>query len=201
MNDPLREKLRQHFLSGNNPDQWEKAWVEKITLWDRGFPNPALVDLLSTRRDLLGDSLIQSDGQTRRKKALVPGCGKGYDVMLFASFGYDAVGLDGSQTAIEKAKELALEETDKYPLQPGIESRGDVTFVVGDFFKNDWVKGSSESDSKFDVIYDYTVRFSNCGSSKANLTLVSLCFTARDQIKVGTPNVQPSQQFWTFDLP
>jgi SAM-dependent methyltransferase len=159
MNDTVRDQLRDHFLAENTPRRWDEAWNQKLTPWDKGLPNPALVDLLSTRRDLLGEPIAHdANGQMRRKRALVPGCGKGYDVLLLASFGYDAVGLDGSLAAIEGCKKLAVEEADKYPLQNGAESRGDIQFVLGDFFAKDWestLQFGGENLS-FDLIYDYT---------------------------------------------
>jgi SAM-dependent methyltransferase len=162
MTDAVRDQLRQHFLSGNTPDRWDDAWTQSLTPWDRGASNPALVDLLNTRHDLLGDPFTQgADGQRQRKKALVPGCGRGYDVLLLASFGYDAVGIDGSETAIEACKKLANEEADKYPLHNSTESRGNITFLVGDFFETNWQSSLHPQGGivSFDLIYDYTVCF------------------------------------------
>lgn len=158
MDNPDRERLRQHFSASNEPKKWDELWKNDFTPWDRGLPNPALLDLLQTRKDLVkpvtGDS-----AQKNRKLAFVPGCGKGYDVLLFASFGYDAVGLDASSTAIDACRKLAKEEGDTYPLQEGVKSRGNITFVAGDFFGDDWEKEifAGRAGSGFDLIYDYTV--------------------------------------------
>jgi len=157
--DDDREKLRTHFLAENSAERWDNLWKNGFLPWDRGLSNPALVDLLSSRHDLIGSSVTKdSNGQTKRKRALVPGCGRGYDVLLLASFGYDAVGLDGSETAIDECKKLAQEEGDKYPLQSGAETRGSITFLTGDFFKNDWetIEQQGELKEPYDLIYDYT---------------------------------------------
>ena len=53
------------------------------------------------RADTIGGPIAQ-DGQ--RRKALVPGCGRGVDVLLLASFGYDAYGLECSATAVDACK-------------------------------------------------------------------------------------------------
>jgi hypothetical protein len=159
MADPIREKLREHFSAGITPSKWEDAWNNGFVPWDRGKPNPALIDLLSGRQDLLGESTYQHpDGTVGRKKALVPGCGRGYDVLLLGSFGYDSYGLDASTTAIEAAKRVAAEEAENYPLQAKVDSRGNIHFIAGDFYENDWEKEllSGEKGS-FDLIYDYTV--------------------------------------------
>jgi len=157
-----REKLRQHFLEENSTDRWDGLWKKNFMPWDRGLSNPALVDLLKSRDDLLGGFTTKdAHGNSKRKRALVPGCGRGYDVLLLASFGYDAVGLDGSETAIEACKQLVIKEGDKYPLQNGAKTRGTMSFVTGDFFKNDWETEvqQGEESKLYDVIYDYTVGY------------------------------------------
>ncbi|QDS71118.1 hypothetical protein FKW77_009658 [Venturia effusa] len=124
-NNPDRERLRQHFQTGNTPSRWDELWSRGTFLpWDRGTPNPALIDVLSkehgfTQQDsnqtnqppFLGPPVTEQNGKKRRKKALVPGCGKGYDVFLFAAFGYDAYGVEGSANAI-KACEGFREEAE-----------------------------------------------------------------------------------------
>jgi methyl halide transferase len=155
-----RERLRQHFLSENTPDKWEELWGAKFSPWDRGVHNPALFDILTLHQGLFGESFSEaSDGRKVRKRALVPGCGRGYDVMLLASFGYDAVGVDGSETAIKAAKKLRQDALDKYPLQTGVQERGNMTFICDDFFSKSWESeaGCNVENAQFDIIYDYTV--------------------------------------------
>ena len=96
-----RAKLMSHFAddSAAKPDRWSALWDKGDFLpWDRGQPNPALIDVLADRQDLIGDRMKEdASGDKRRKKALVPGCGRGYDVLLLASFGYDAYGFEVSE--------------------------------------------------------------------------------------------------------
>jgi hypothetical protein len=78
---------------------------------------------------------------------------------MLAQFGFDAYGLDGSETAIEQANKLVQSTFEKLSAEGDEGSKGRVTFVVGDFFRSDWktTVGLAEEDT-FDVIYDYTVR-------------------------------------------
>ena len=92
--DP-REKLRQYFLTLKDDEQtkgWDDMWQQEITPWDRHQPNPALLDALSSKKKI-SESPLRGDKRNVRKKALVPGCGRGYDVLLFASYGFDGQSL------------------------------------------------------------------------------------------------------------
>ncbi|CAG8979066.1 hypothetical protein HYALB_00000195 [Hymenoscyphus albidus] len=147
-----REKLSAHFQgdSSLHNQKWDALWKEGFLPWDKGFPSPALVDLLADRKDLFG-----SVTEGKKRKALVPGCGKGYDVLLFSAYGYDAYGLDVSETALEAAKETErrMEGDETYEIK-GVE-KGSVNWIVGDFFTNDFWK-DVEGEGTFDLIYDYT---------------------------------------------
>jgi SAM-dependent methyltransferase len=118
-----------------------------------GIPNPALTDTLDTKITILG-SFLKSDGS--RKRALVPGCGKGYDVYLFAAYGYDAYGLEVGH-AVEAARVFASEAETKeeYRCRDAKAGKGKVEFVQGDFYAKEWEQGIGEGG--FDIIYDYTV--------------------------------------------
>lgn len=75
-----REKLRQHFENvapGEQTGKWDGAWKQGITPWDRQAPNPAFDDALSQQTAILG-SPIKDPATGERKRALVPGCGRGY---------------------------------------------------------------------------------------------------------------------------
>ena len=176
-----RALLLEHFKSDpNSPKRWDDLWKEGVVPWDRAKPNPALVDILKSRKDLIGEPFVTTgSGARHRKKAFVPGCGRGYDVLLLASFGYDAVGLDGSETAITECKKLEATEGDKYPLQEGLDEKGSVEFLLGDFFKDDWAAGYNvlAEENGFDLIYDYTVdnSVSLCISHTPLISLFSSC--------------------------
>ncbi|KKA21609.1 hypothetical protein T310_4396 [Rasamsonia emersonii CBS 393.64] len=161
--DNNRSFLQEHmsrYPGDKYVEGWATLWKNKgdePLPWDRGCPNPALEDTLVQKRAFIGGPLLEQDGQTRRKRALVPGCGSGYDVFLLASFGYDAYGLDLSHEAIEFCKqEEARNAADKYPVRDPAVGRGKVTFVQGDFFKDDWLEKLGLQRNSFDLIYDYT---------------------------------------------
>ncbi|PLB48524.1 thiol methyltransferase [Aspergillus steynii IBT 23096] len=138
-------------------DGWSQLWdSDDSDLWDRSKPSPALIDLVEERRDLFHP--VTGDG--RRKRALVPGCGKGYDVVMLALHGFDVYGLDVSATGVSTAQDYARGElANPQSYNFGSESsateaktkKGEVTILQGDFFKSDWDRGM-----RFDLIYDYT---------------------------------------------
>lgn len=88
---------------------------------------------------------------------MVPGCGKGYDVLLLSAFGYDAYGLEISSNALEAARRTEKEMDGKgdYEMREGVE-KGRVTWLAGDFFADAFLK-DVEGEGAFDLIYDYTV--------------------------------------------
>lgn len=155
-----RARLMSHFAGdgSKHPKKWSDLWDKGDFLpWDRGIPNPALADTLTDRRDLLESCFTNdSTGRRRRKRALVPGCGKGYDVLLLASFGYDAFGLEVSESAVKRCYEEQRDHGHEYPVKDEDAGAGTATFVVGDFFATDWMKAIA-GDGKVDLIYDYTV--------------------------------------------
>jgi methyl halide transferase len=145
-------------------DKWDTLWHNENTPWDRGLPSPALVELLK-------DKHFPLVPEGKKGKALVPGCGRGYDVVLFAGLTGDeqniekAVGLDVSEKAVEEARE-------RHANAPGHSE-----FVTGDFFSDseDWIK-----QGPYDVVYDYTV-----SPSTKTANLVSMCLTSINATTVG----------------
>jgi hypothetical protein len=118
----------------------------KKTPWDAGDLQPAL-------RQLFGEhaQVLPSQG-----RALVPGSGSGYDVNFLASKGFEATGLDMSETATGRAEEVRLIVQDPYPAEYRLQrvrgvnvSPGTASFVVGDFFTFD-------HGANFVFGYDYT---------------------------------------------
>lgn len=177
--NPPRSSLRDHMAKFSGEayvEGWAGLWNDKredeTLSWDRGCASVALEDVLTQRKDLLGDVFScfiadnnnNSNNKHRRKRALVPGCGTGYDVLLIASFGYDTYGLDYSQVAVETAKKHAANNVDKYVVKDPSVGRGEVTFVQGDFFKDDWLESLGLGRDSFDLIYDYTVCINSISS-------------------------------------
>lgn len=158
-----RSRLLEHFDndSSKQPDRWSALWNKGDFLpWDRGMPNPALVDVLTYRQDLIGTCFKEEDnGENHRKKALVPGCGRGYDVLLLASFGYDAYGLEVSEKAVELCVLEQMSNGHQYPPHDETTGSGKAIFIQGDFFSDEWAK-DIPGGAKFDLVYDYTVSIS-----------------------------------------
>lgn len=156
-----RARLQGHFqgYSGDKYGEgWENLWAKGDFLpWDKGSPNPALIDTLKERQDIMGNAMIETGGKLRRKRALVPGCGRGVDVLLLKSFGYEAVGLEYSETAVQACRKFEEEHGSGYQTYDANSGEGTARFIVGDFFQDSWLAGIGGAENKFDLIYDYTV--------------------------------------------
>ncbi|KAJ3334157.1 hypothetical protein HDU76_008619 [Blyttiomyces sp. JEL0837] len=116
-----------------NP-RWEKAWQENRTQWDNGKPHGALLSVLKAyEKDLFKSSPT---------RVLVPGCGRGYDVIHFSNVRPDviATGLDIAETGVKAAKEYA----DSVKADPER-----ARFEVQNFFELTSVEG-------YHIIYDIT---------------------------------------------
>ncbi|KAL2802496.1 S-adenosyl-L-methionine-dependent methyltransferase [Aspergillus granulosus] len=163
---PTKGRLISHFENRETPDHgkaWSDLWDSgESDLWDRGLPSPALIDLIEEYDERLFHP-FQSADSGERKRVLVPGCGRGYDVISLSLHGFDAYGLEISSTAVAEARELAAKEmTSPSPNNFGIDSSTDPQnlasgmprFIEGDFFDSTW---SDALGFQFDVIYDYTV--------------------------------------------
>ncbi|KAJ5477935.1 hypothetical protein N7530_003444 [Penicillium desertorum] len=139
-------------------DGWASLWDKGDNLpWDRGFPNPALEDTLVKQRPTIGAPLAtDAQGQSYRRKALVPGCGRGVDVLLLASFGFDAYGLECSAAAIDACKKEENDNASWYRVRDQTVGTGKVTWIQGDFFDDAWLEKIGVPLNGFDIIYDYT---------------------------------------------
>lgn len=153
------------FPDSNYGDGWAKLWDAGDFLpWDRMVPSPALNDTLENHAQVIGSSkMILPDGSTRRKRALVPGCGRGVDVMMLQAYGYDTVGLEYAPKAVEACEAYAkqTENDDFYKARNETVGKGSRIFVQGDFYTDAWLEkaglGHLEKEGVFDLIYDYTV--------------------------------------------
>ncbi|KAH9878063.1 hypothetical protein J1614_003280 [Plenodomus biglobosus] len=189
-----QERMRAIFDSAgpdDHPSRWDTLWeTAEFLPFDRASSSPALIDLLKFRdrpssspvpnptpgvpsQDCpsLGYSClpppIRKDGTRRR--VLVPGCGRGYDVALFAAHGYDAYGLEVSTHAADAARKW-LERPGDGPLEGEYRAAqnegpakgrgwGKTVLLCGDFFSEEWQKdvtGWEEDGGGFDVVLDYT---------------------------------------------
>lgn len=192
-----RDRLRSVFQNvpeSVHASRWDELWKEGSFLpWDKGHANPSLIDLLSSPHsprtspypnpsvgapDVSAQTLafntfphpLKQDGSRRR--VLIPGCGKGYDVALFAAHGYDAYGLEVSPHAAAAANEY-VRDPGEGPLESeylAAAQRSEATHagkmvcLLGDFFSDEWLNeanglGHDEHGFMgFDLIYDNTVR-------------------------------------------
>lgn len=74
----------------SRPDFWNTRFRGGVTPWDAAGVPPQLAVWLQTKNSPL--------------KVLVPGCGSGYEVRLFAARGHDVLAIDFSDAAIEAAR-------------------------------------------------------------------------------------------------
>jgi len=160
-----RERLRTHFLQSPSSEHgklWDDLWQKGDLLpWDKHEAGRALFDALQQRTDILGSAPVTTSG--KRKRALVPGCGRGHDVLMLAGLGYEAYGLEVSEGALKACEENADENYLKmYAGGAGAEEGGSYKFFQGDFFKEGWEKEFSAGEG-FDLVYDYTVGFLEAG--------------------------------------
>jgi SAM-dependent methyltransferase len=66
---------------------WEQRYLDENTPWDRGEVSPALRHWLAT-------------GALQVGRILVPGCGRGYEVVELAQRGFEVVGIDTAPAAV-----------------------------------------------------------------------------------------------------
>lgn len=197
-----QDRLRTHFSSLDTTPAaqgsgWDSLWESSTFLpWDRGYANPALIDLLSNPSSppissdanptpgapskdapVKGIELpkpVSKDG--KRAKVLVPGCGKGYDVALFSAYGYDAFGLEVSAHAAKAAGQYLPNAGDgslesEYASKDSGQGKGRAVCLVGDFFDDSWFKDAGvRGEGGFDVIYDNTVRTCRGNEARKMLT-------------------------------
>lgn len=96
----IEERYRERYKSGNTP-------------WDVGKPDFNLIDVV-TQKPVLGCN------------ALDVGCGTGDNAIWLAQNGFQVVGTDTSEIALEKAEEKASE------------AKVDCDFILVDFLRNDF---------------------------------------------------------------
>ena len=77
----------------SRPDFWDIRYRDGTTPWDAGGVPPRLLAWL--------------EKQDSGMRVLVPGCGSGYEVRLFAERGDDVLGIDFSDAALARLGNLA----------------------------------------------------------------------------------------------
>ncbi|EDQ86113.1 uncharacterized protein MONBRDRAFT_11246 [Monosiga brevicollis MX1] len=118
---------------------WETVWQEGVRplgKFDAGGPCPAL------------EILLAQDDVPRHPeaRALVPGCGRGYDLPVLARHGFHVEGWELSETAAQVARDYINSQEHATPDAP---LTGTMSVARMDFFE-------PTSDQQYDLIYDYT---------------------------------------------
>ena len=116
------------MVSVANSEYWEHRYQEGTTRWDLGKASPALVSLLNS-----------SELPLKTGRVAVLGCGRGYDAMLLAEYGFDAIGFDFAPLAIAEATTLAQ-----------------VNQNSAQFLQRDIFNLASEFASYFDYVIEHT---------------------------------------------
>jgi len=97
------------YLNVVMPRDWDSAYENDDTPWDKGYAAPPLLEFL--------------DKQSVQGQVLVPGCGTGHDVRVLTQQGAAVTGLDIAPRALRKAA--------AFP------SVGDEGYALGDFLELD----------------------------------------------------------------
>ncbi|TFK16446.1 S-adenosyl-L-methionine-dependent methyltransferase [Coprinopsis marcescibilis] len=130
---PIQLKVQQ-TVNADDPTTWDILWKQNVTPWDAGEIQPSLIEVIE-------NSGIEFP---RLGRALVPGCGTGYDVLYLANaLGVQAFGMDISETAIEAAT--------RYRDASSLPGHKNANFIKDDFFRYKVV-----DDERFDLIVDHT---------------------------------------------
>ena len=84
-------------MAGPTTEFWQERFEKKETGWDRGGPSPQLLDWLDS-------------GVLQPCRIVVPGCGRGWEVVELARSGFDVVGLDYTPAAVEQVRARCEQE-------------------------------------------------------------------------------------------
>lgn len=106
---------------------WEQRYRSGDTPWEKGQAAPPLTELLEK---------IEA-GDWGRGPILVPGCGLGHDVRALGVLGIPLVGVDVSQSAVERARAFPR--------------AGDETYELADFLNPAWRDGR-----EFSAVWEHT---------------------------------------------
>jgi SAM-dependent methyltransferase len=119
---------------------WERAWQENVTPWEIHSVNPSFVEALA---------LLKTSHFPPGRRALVPGCGSGYDLSHLKKKVWTVMGVEVSETAAALARK-----------------RANVTVVHGDFLTLHRCTTNDDDDKTttkscrhrrpyYDLVYDY----------------------------------------------
>lgn len=106
------------------PIYWQTRYEHGQTGWDRGATSPTLVRWLAA-------------GDLRPCRILVPGCGRGHEVVALAKAGFEVTGVDFAPAAVAAARARLAEE------------KLDAEVVQADLF-------AYRPDRPFEAVYEQT---------------------------------------------
>jgi len=78
--------------------EWESRYQSGETGWDRGASSPSLSAWLS------------NDGIAHGSRILVPGCGRGHEVVHLAELGFDVAGIDIAPSAVTHLQQVLMDK-------------------------------------------------------------------------------------------
>ncbi len=119
------------MLNPSDPEFWNSKYLSGETPWDfGGVP----IDLKNYLRRRLK---YPCPPGTDRGHVLIPGCGSGYEVKIFADAGFKVTAIDLAPAAVARTQKL-------------VDDRPNTTVLTGDVFTHDFPAAS------FDAIYERT---------------------------------------------
>lgn len=97
---------------------WQRRYADGTTGWDRGQPSPGFHWFLDRAR------------HHGWRRILVPGCGRGHEVIALAESGFEVVALDYADPAVQMVRSLLTEKrlSAKVVQTDVLEFRSDVPF-------------------------------------------------------------------------
>jgi len=124
---------------------WQQAYLENRAPWDMGTPTPVFVSMLQeyglqiAHYGREGRRPIAPTEGSSSPRVLVPGCGRGYDAMLFAEYGFNVTALD---FAPEPVKFLRAEAANRN--------------LRMEILQDDLFTLSEENIARYDIVLEYT---------------------------------------------
>ncbi len=82
----------------NDPEAWNRRYIEGSTGWDLDAPAQALTQLLPALAQ--ESNAGRSAGEEQSKRVFVPGAGYGHDAIAWAKAGFDVVAADFAPLAV-----------------------------------------------------------------------------------------------------
>ena len=117
--------LKTDIIDASSSEFWDECYISKNTGWDLGYLTPVFKDWC--------------DKLNKKHTILVPGAGKGYDPIYFASKGHKVTAIDFSAEAVKHMIKTSQENCIK------------INVVREDIFNL-----NNDYHSKFDFIIEYT---------------------------------------------